>query len=52
MTDSPRTRVDERQSTRDCDRGRGSRLWRKNMAKAGKTNGMFDDGEHDGARMM
>jgi hypothetical protein len=26
MADSPRTCVDERQSARDCDRGRGSRL--------------------------
>jgi hypothetical protein len=32
--------------------GRGSRLGRKNRTKAGKTNGTFDDGENDGARMM
>jgi hypothetical protein len=30
----------------------GSRLGRKNKAKAGKTNGTSDDGENDGARMM
>jgi hypothetical protein len=32
--------------------GGGSRLGRKIMAKAGKTNGTSDDGENDGARMM
>ena len=32
--------------------GGGSRLGRKNRAKAGKTNGTSDDGENDGARMM
>jgi hypothetical protein len=32
--------------------GGGSRLGRKNRAKAGKTNGTFDDSENDGARMM
>jgi hypothetical protein len=26
MTDSPRTRVDERRSTSDCDRGRGQQV--------------------------
>jgi hypothetical protein len=52
MTDSPRTRVDERRSARGCYRGRGSRLGRKNRAKAGKTNGTSDDGKNDGARMM
>jgi hypothetical protein len=31
--------------------GGGSRLGRKNRAKAGKTNGTSDD-ENDGARMM
>jgi hypothetical protein len=30
----------------------GSMLGRKNMTKAGKTNGTSDDGENDGARMM
>ncbi|AQK51578.1 hypothetical protein ZEAMMB73_Zm00001d049917 [Zea mays] len=47
MTDSPCTRVNERRSARDCDCGRGSRLGRKNRAKAGKTNGTSDDGEND-----
>jgi hypothetical protein len=32
--------------------GGDSRLGRKNMAKAGKTNGTPDDGENDGAHMM
>jgi hypothetical protein len=32
--------------------GRGSRLGRKNIAKAGKTNGTSDDGENDGARKL
>jgi hypothetical protein len=32
--------------------GEGSRLGRKNMAKARKTNGTSDDGEDDGARML
>jgi hypothetical protein len=32
--------------------GGGSRLGRKNKAKAGKTNGTSDDGENAGARMM
>jgi hypothetical protein len=32
--------------------GGGSKLGRKNRAKAGKTNGTSDDGENDGARMM
>jgi hypothetical protein len=31
---------------------RGSRLERKNRAKAGKTNGTSDGRENDGARMM
>jgi hypothetical protein len=30
----------------------GSRLGRKNRAKAGKTNGTSDDGKNDVARMM
>jgi hypothetical protein len=32
--------------------GGGSRLGRKNMAKAGKINGTSDDGENDGVHMM
>jgi hypothetical protein len=32
--------------------GGGSRLRRKNRAKAGKTNGTSDDDKNDGARMM
>jgi hypothetical protein len=32
--------------------GRGSRLGRKNRAKAGKTNGMSDDGKNDGVCML
>jgi hypothetical protein len=32
--------------------GEGSRLGRKNSAKAGKTNGTSDNGENDDARMM
>jgi hypothetical protein len=32
--------------------GRGSRLGRKNRAKAGKTNETSDDGENDGACML
>jgi hypothetical protein len=32
--------------------GGGSWLGRKNRAKAGKTNRMFDDDENDDARMM
>jgi hypothetical protein len=32
--------------------GGGSRLGRKNRAKAGKTDETFDDGENDGARML
>jgi hypothetical protein len=31
---------------------RGSRLGRKNRAKAKKTNGTSNDGENDGAHMM
>jgi hypothetical protein len=49
MTNSPRTCVDERRSARGCDHGRGSRLGRKNRAKAGKTYGTSDDDENDGA---
>jgi hypothetical protein len=52
MADLPRTRVDERQSARGCDHGQGSRLGRKNSAKAEKTNGMSDNDENDDARMM
>jgi hypothetical protein len=36
----------------DATVDRGNRLWRKNMAKAGKTNGSSDDGENDGACML
>jgi hypothetical protein len=32
--------------------GEGSRLGRKNRAKAGKTNRMSDDGENDGALIL
>jgi hypothetical protein len=32
--------------------GGGSRLGMKNRAKAGRTNGMSDNGEHDGACMI
>jgi hypothetical protein len=32
--------------------GGGSRLGRKNRAKAGKTNGTSDDGGNDGASML
>ena len=32
--------------------GMGSRLGRKNRAKAGKTNVTSDDDENDGARML
>jgi hypothetical protein len=32
--------------------GGGNRLGRKNRAKAGKTNGTFDDDENDGAHML
>jgi hypothetical protein len=32
--------------------GRGSRLGRKNRAKAGKMNGTSDDGKNDGVCMM
>jgi hypothetical protein len=32
--------------------GGGSRLGRKNRAKARKMNGTSDDGENDGVRMM
>jgi hypothetical protein len=32
--------------------GGGSRLGRKNRAKAGKTNETFDDDENDGVHMM
>jgi hypothetical protein len=32
--------------------GEGSRLGRKNMAKAEKKNGTSDDDENNGARMM
>jgi hypothetical protein len=32
--------------------GGGSTLGRKNRPKAGKTNGMSDDGENDGAHML
>jgi hypothetical protein len=52
MTDSPHTHVDERRSARAATVGRGSRLGRKNMAKAGKTGSTFDDSEDDGAHMM
>jgi hypothetical protein len=47
-----RTHVDERRSARGCDRGGGSRLGRKNMAKVRKTNGTSDDSENDGVRMV
>jgi hypothetical protein len=32
--------------------GRGSRLGRKNRAKAGKTNRTSDDSENDGVRVL
>jgi hypothetical protein len=32
--------------------GRGSRLGRKNNAKAGKMNGSFDNDKNDDVRMM
>jgi hypothetical protein len=37
---------------RGCDRERGSKLERKNMTKAGKTNETSGAGGNDGARMM
>mgnify|MGYP006934389416 CR=1 FL=1 len=45
MTDSPRTRVDERRSARGYDRGRGQQVGVEEQAKAGKTNGTSDDSE-------
>jgi hypothetical protein len=47
-----RTRVDERRRLAAATVDRGSSLGRKNRAKAGKTNGMSDDGENDGACML
>jgi hypothetical protein len=52
MTDSPRSRIDERRSACSCDCGRVQQVGCKNRAKAGKTNGTSDDGKDDGARMM
>jgi hypothetical protein len=52
MTDTPRTRVDERRSARGCDRGRGIMLGRKNNAKARKTNETSDNDENNDAHMM
>jgi hypothetical protein len=52
MTDSPRTSVDVHRSARDCDRGWGQQVGRKNNVKAGKMNRTFDNGENDDARMM
>jgi hypothetical protein len=52
MTNSSRTRVDERRLARGYDCGRGSRLGWKNRAKVGKTNGTSDDNENYGAHMM
>jgi hypothetical protein len=49
MSDSRRTRVDRLVA---ATVGEGSRLGRKNRAKAEKTNGTSDDGENDGVRMM
>jgi hypothetical protein len=33
MTDSPRTRVDERRSARGCDRGRGQQVGEEELGK-------------------
>ena len=52
MIDSPHTRIDEHRSALGCDRGRGSRLGRKNSAKARKTNEMSDNDENNDAHMM
>jgi hypothetical protein len=52
MTDSPCTRVGERRLARGCDRGGGSRLGRKNSAKARKTNETSDNDENNDAHMM
>jgi hypothetical protein len=47
-----RTGVDERRSLTATTMGGGSRLRRKNRAKARKTNGTSHDGENDGACML
>jgi hypothetical protein len=52
MTDSPRTRVDERRSARDCDRGRGQQVGEEEQGEGWEDEGTSDDGENDGARMM
>jgi hypothetical protein len=52
MSNSPRTRVDERRSACGYDCGQGSRLGWKKRVKVGKMNGMSDDDENDGAHMM
>jgi hypothetical protein len=50
MTDSPRTHIDDIGQLAATTVG--SRLGRKNRAKAGKTNGTSHDGENDVVRMM
>jgi hypothetical protein len=52
MTDSPRTRIDERRSARGCDRGQGLQVGEEEQGEGRKTNGTSDDGENDCARMM
>jgi hypothetical protein len=52
MTDSSRTRVNERRLARSYDRGQRQQVGGKNRAKVGETNETSDDGKNDGARMM
>jgi hypothetical protein len=47
----PGTRVEEHWLATATVSG-GSRLGRKNRAKARKTNETFDDGKNDGARIL
>jgi hypothetical protein len=52
MTDSPRTRVDERRSARGCDRVRGQQVEEEEQGEGQEDKWDVQRGENDGARMM
>ena len=52
MTDSSRTRVNERRSARDCDRGRKQQVGEEEQGEGREDDGTSDIDENDGARMM
>jgi hypothetical protein len=52
MTDSPRTRVDERWSARSCDCVRGQQVGEKEQGEGREDEWDVRRGENDGARMM